>query len=390
MDLQLVEEGDALRRTRRENETLYAVIKTVSSSLDLDRVLRGIVDIATDATGCHACFIYFLEGDRLVLRAASPRYSGFVGHPRPRGRRGPRRLGRADQDARVHPRERDGGPADEVRPRARGGELPVDGRGADPGEGRRRDRGRGPTHRGARASSTTTCSTSSSTPPRWSPGAIENAQLYEETRRRVSALTTLTAAEPGARRSHPARGPLRRRRPWGARAAPRGRVSDLPARYRRRRARPRGLGPRRGAGAEHETRRDGPGARPDAARQRLGRQRAPPRGQGAAAGRRRERSADGRARRPRRAARGDLLPGSRPRVHVRGRRAAGGRGPSDRGRAQEGGADRAAHRREHRQGHVRCARRGLGPGCRGEGGRGGLRPRPASHVPSRRARPQVR
>jgi len=72
-------DGDALRRARRENETLYAVIKTVSSSLDLDRVLRGIVDIATDATGCHACFIYFLEGERLVLRAASPRYSRFVG-----------------------------------------------------------------------------------------------------------------------------------------------------------------------------------------------------------------------------------------------------------------------------------------------------------------------
>ena len=53
---------------RRENETLYAVIKTVSSSLDLERVLGGIVDIATDATGCHACFIYFAEGER--LRAA--------------------------------------------------------------------------------------------------------------------------------------------------------------------------------------------------------------------------------------------------------------------------------------------------------------------------------
>jgi GAF domain-containing protein len=71
--------ADALERARRENETLYAVIKTVSSSLDLDRVLRGIVEIATDATGCHACFIYFVEGDRLVLRAASARYSRFVG-----------------------------------------------------------------------------------------------------------------------------------------------------------------------------------------------------------------------------------------------------------------------------------------------------------------------
>ena len=70
--------ADALERARRENETLYAVIKTVSSSLDLDRVLRGIVQIATDATGCHACFIYFVEGDQLVLRAASARYSRFV------------------------------------------------------------------------------------------------------------------------------------------------------------------------------------------------------------------------------------------------------------------------------------------------------------------------
>ena len=80
MTVQSVAEGqDAFRRARQENETLYAVIKTVSSSLDLDRVLRGIVDIATDATGCHACFIYFLEAVRLVLRAASPRYSRFVG-----------------------------------------------------------------------------------------------------------------------------------------------------------------------------------------------------------------------------------------------------------------------------------------------------------------------
>ena len=68
-----------LGRVRRENETLYAVIKTVSSSLDLDRVLGGIVEIATDATACHACFIYFVEGRRLVLRAASPRYADLVG-----------------------------------------------------------------------------------------------------------------------------------------------------------------------------------------------------------------------------------------------------------------------------------------------------------------------
>ena len=80
MTVQVVSErDDAVERARRENETLYAVIKTVSSSLDLDRVLDGIVEIATNASGCHACFIYFLEGERLVLRAASQRYSRFVG-----------------------------------------------------------------------------------------------------------------------------------------------------------------------------------------------------------------------------------------------------------------------------------------------------------------------
>jgi GAF domain-containing protein len=50
----------------------------VSSSLSLDRVLGGIIDIATDATDCHACFIYFVEDETLVLRAASPRYAHLV------------------------------------------------------------------------------------------------------------------------------------------------------------------------------------------------------------------------------------------------------------------------------------------------------------------------
>jgi GAF domain-containing protein len=82
MTVQSVQEPDpqtSLRSAQRETETLYAVIRTVSSSLDLDRVLSGIVEIATEATGCHACFIYILEGRRLMLRAASPRYAPFVG-----------------------------------------------------------------------------------------------------------------------------------------------------------------------------------------------------------------------------------------------------------------------------------------------------------------------
>ena len=51
-----------------EAVTLRAVISTVFSTLEIDEVLAGVVDIATEATGCHACLIYLLEDDR--LRAA--------------------------------------------------------------------------------------------------------------------------------------------------------------------------------------------------------------------------------------------------------------------------------------------------------------------------------
>ena len=65
---------------RDENRTLYGVIKLVSSSLELGPMLQGVVDLATDATGCHACFIYLLEDARLTIRAASPVFADAVGH----------------------------------------------------------------------------------------------------------------------------------------------------------------------------------------------------------------------------------------------------------------------------------------------------------------------
>ena len=42
-------------------------------------MLQGIVDLATEATDCHACFIYLLEDGLLTMRAASPVYSDAVG-----------------------------------------------------------------------------------------------------------------------------------------------------------------------------------------------------------------------------------------------------------------------------------------------------------------------
>jgi GAF domain-containing protein len=71
-----------LRGLREENRTLYGVIKLVSSSLELVPMLQGVVDLATEATGCHACFIYLLEDAQLVIRAASPVFAEAVGHVR--------------------------------------------------------------------------------------------------------------------------------------------------------------------------------------------------------------------------------------------------------------------------------------------------------------------
>jgi GAF domain-containing protein len=67
-----------LHALREENRTLYGVIKLVSSSLEVAPMLQGIVELATEATGCHACFIYLLEDSRLTIRAASPVFAEAV------------------------------------------------------------------------------------------------------------------------------------------------------------------------------------------------------------------------------------------------------------------------------------------------------------------------
>jgi len=68
-----------LERVALQSETLYAVIGVVASAPDLDRVLDGIVDLLSDATECHACFVYLRDGERLRLRAASRIYAHLVG-----------------------------------------------------------------------------------------------------------------------------------------------------------------------------------------------------------------------------------------------------------------------------------------------------------------------
>jgi GAF domain-containing protein len=64
-----------------ESQILYQIISTVGSSLDLEEVLGAVVRLLSDASGVHACFVYLLEGrgESLVLRAASEPYANLVG-----------------------------------------------------------------------------------------------------------------------------------------------------------------------------------------------------------------------------------------------------------------------------------------------------------------------
>jgi GAF domain-containing protein len=66
-------------RVREENAFLYAVIAAISSSLEREQVLNNIVGILREATDCHAGLVYLIEDDRLVLRAASPIHRHLVG-----------------------------------------------------------------------------------------------------------------------------------------------------------------------------------------------------------------------------------------------------------------------------------------------------------------------
>jgi GAF domain-containing protein len=65
-------------RVRLETDTLYRIIGLVASSPDLDRVLDGVVALATEATDCHACFVYLRDGRTLRLRAASAVFARLV------------------------------------------------------------------------------------------------------------------------------------------------------------------------------------------------------------------------------------------------------------------------------------------------------------------------
>jgi GAF domain-containing protein len=58
---------------------LQEIVSTVASSLELTEVLPAVVRLMSDASGVHGCFVYLLEDDVLVMRAASPPYERQAG-----------------------------------------------------------------------------------------------------------------------------------------------------------------------------------------------------------------------------------------------------------------------------------------------------------------------
>src|SRR6266487_5438422 len=71
----------ALATSREENVLLNDVISTIGSTLKLDEVLCRLVDTIVRAISCHAAFIYLYdkEKDRMILASTSEQYQEQVG-----------------------------------------------------------------------------------------------------------------------------------------------------------------------------------------------------------------------------------------------------------------------------------------------------------------------
>src|ERR1044071_7466167 len=65
----------------QELRILHQISQSISSSLDLDQVLRHIVDLVIDVTHGDACLVYLLDetGDNLVLRASKNPHPRLIG-----------------------------------------------------------------------------------------------------------------------------------------------------------------------------------------------------------------------------------------------------------------------------------------------------------------------
>ncbi len=63
-----------------ERRILYEIIRTVSSTVDLEQVLEAVVKLIVEGVKAQSCFVWIVErGGRLALRAASEQYADAVG-----------------------------------------------------------------------------------------------------------------------------------------------------------------------------------------------------------------------------------------------------------------------------------------------------------------------
>jgi len=76
-----IELRNEIEMRTQENSLLHEVISTVGSTLRLDEVLRHLVDTVVRATSCQIAFIYLYEKDkeRLVLASTNEQYRHLVG-----------------------------------------------------------------------------------------------------------------------------------------------------------------------------------------------------------------------------------------------------------------------------------------------------------------------
>lgn len=71
----------ALREKTREVDTLHRITESISNTLDLEAVLKHIVDMVVEVTNADACLLYLLSDtrDELILRASKNPHPKLIG-----------------------------------------------------------------------------------------------------------------------------------------------------------------------------------------------------------------------------------------------------------------------------------------------------------------------
>jgi len=176
-----------------DDRFLHEIISAVGSTLDLEEVLDGVVRLLSDGSSVHACFVYLLDedGKRLVLRAASAPYAQLIGRielKRGEGLAwwvlGKRRAAFIRENALGDPRVKYVPELEEERFQSLVA-VPLLGRRGDPIGAITLDTEAPREFTDAEVDFLVDSASLVA-------GAIENAQLYDETRRRVAELEQLT------------------------------------------------------------------------------------------------------------------------------------------------------------------------------------------------------